>query len=138
MIAAAFRYFGLIFALGFVLGTVRTLWLAPVIGGTGAVLAELPIMLAASWLVARRLVTTPQSRKPGWALGAGALAFALLIAAEALLALTLAGQSLASWAGDLLRAPGWIGLAGQLVFGLMPWLASLRTADGKGRVGPSR
>jgi hypothetical protein len=132
MIGAAFRYFGLIFALGFVLGTVRTVWLAPAIGATGAVLIELPIMLGASWLIARRLVTVPKVRTPLWALGTGALAFALLIAAEALLAITLAGQSLATWAGDPLRTPGWIGLAGQALFGLMPWLAALRPAGRPG------
>jgi hypothetical protein len=122
MIAAAFRYFGLIFTLGFVLGTIRTLWLSPAIGATGAVLTELPIMLGASWLVARRLVTVPHRRTPAWALGTGALAFAMLLLAEALLAIILTGQSLATWAGDLFRTPGWIGLAGQALFGLMPWL----------------
>ena len=62
MIAAALRYFGIIFALGFVLGTIRTLWLAPIVGTVGAVLIELPIMLIASWLVAR----TGNPLAPAW------------------------------------------------------------------------
>jgi hypothetical protein len=53
MVSAALRYFGLIFALGFLLGTVRTLLLAPATGATAAVLIELPVMLGASWLAAR-------------------------------------------------------------------------------------
>lgn len=122
MLVAASRYFGLIFALG----VVRTLWLAPALGSTPAVLVELPIMLGASWLVAQRLVSTPPAMAPAKALRAGALVFAMLITAEAGLAVTLGGQSLARWAADLVRTPGWIGLAGQMVFGLMPWLAARR------------
>lgn len=121
MIQAAFRYFGLIFALGFLLGTLRTLWLAPVTGTTGAVLIELPVMLLASWIVARRIVTSRRMRPPA-ALGMGLLAFLLLMIAEAVLAMALAGQSLTQWAADLTRTPGWIGLTGQLLFGLIPWL----------------
>ena len=56
----------------------------------------------------------------------GALAFLMLMAAEARLAAGLAGARPARWAADLLRTPGWIGLAGQLLFGLMPWLAARR------------
>lgn len=121
MIAAALRYFGIIFALGFVLGTIRTLWLAPIVGAVGAVLIELPIMLMASWLAARRLAAGPRGGK---ALAMGVLAFILLIMAEATLAVALAGQSLTQWANDLVRTPGWIGLAGQILFAFMPFLAA--------------
>lgn len=125
MTGAALRYFLAIFALGFMLGTIRTLWLAPAIGATAAVLCELPAMLAASWWLAHRIVRRTRL-SPGAALGMGALAFALLMAAEALLAALLVGQSLAQWAGDLVRTPGWIGLSGQVLFGLFPALAARR------------
>ncbi len=49
MIRAALRYWLGIFALGFVLGTARTLWLEPMLGAVPAVTLELPVMLAASW-----------------------------------------------------------------------------------------
>ena len=55
-IKAALAYWGAIFALGFVLGTLRVLWIAPQMGETRAVLFELPLMLAASWFAARWLV----------------------------------------------------------------------------------
>lgn len=125
MIAAALRYFALIFTLGFVLGAIRTLLLAPRIGPTPAVLMELPVMLAASWLVATRIVQRERFSPPK-ALAMGVLAFALLMAAEALIAVFLAGQSLAAWSSDLLRTPGWVGLAGQIGFGMFPLLAALR------------
>ncbi|MBN8817709.1 MAG: hypothetical protein J0I80_03180 [Sphingomonas sp.] len=126
VLAAASSYFAAIFALGFALGVIRTLWLAPALGATPAVLVELPVMLGASWLVAQRLISTPPAMAPAKALRVGALAFAMLMAAEALLAVTLGGRSLAHWAADLIRTPGWIGLAGQIVFGLMAWLAAMR------------
>jgi len=48
LLRPALAYFLPVFALGFVLGTVRTLWLAPMLGELAAVAAELPVMLAAS------------------------------------------------------------------------------------------
>jgi hypothetical protein len=126
VLAAALSYFAAIFALGFAFGVIRTLWLAPALGATPAVLVELPVMLGASWLVARRLVSAPPAMASAKALRVGALAFAMLMTAEAGLAVTLGGKSLARWTTDLIRTPGWIGLAGQMVFGLMPWLAARR------------
>ncbi|HZV19531.1 MAG TPA: hypothetical protein VFF84_12650 [Sphingobium sp.] len=63
-------YFGLIFTLGVLLGTMRTLWLGPIAGTTGAVLIERPAMLLASSIIARRIVTGRQMRAPA-ALGMG-------------------------------------------------------------------
>lgn len=44
-------YFVAVFTLGFCLGVLRTLVLVPRLGETLAVLAELPVILAASWLI---------------------------------------------------------------------------------------
>ena len=96
-IKAALAYWGAIFALGVVLGTVRTLWLAPGSGETG-----------------------------GQALAMGAMAFVLLMASEAVLAISL-GQSLAQWLGAMTRIPGALGLAGQAVFAIMPVWAVRRS-----------
>jgi hypothetical protein len=125
MLSAAIRYFILIFLLGFVLGTVRTLVIAPRTGATAAVLIELPLMLTASWLVANRIVRHARF-SPAQAFSMGALAFLLLMVAEMLLALALGNQDLGRWFADLFRTPGWIGLAGQIAFGLFPLLAALR------------
>ena len=82
-IKAALAYWGAIFALGFVLGTLRVLWIAPQMGETRAVLFELPLMLAASWFAARWLVRRFGIGSAGQALAMGALAFVLLMASEA-------------------------------------------------------
>jgi hypothetical protein len=46
-------YFALVFAAGFVLGTVRTLWVVPRLGVRTAELAEAPIMFGVSILAVR-------------------------------------------------------------------------------------
>ncbi len=125
MITAALRYFATILALSFLLGTVRTLWLTPWIGATPAVLLELPVMLLASWLLAARIVRRARLGQSA-ALAMGLLAFLLLMTAEAVLAIIVANQSLGDWIADLARMPGGIGLAGQIAFGLFPWLAAIR------------
>lgn len=51
-------YFALVFVLGFLLGTVRTLFVrdAPAAGRLLGVLIELPIMLSASWFLCRYVI----------------------------------------------------------------------------------
>lgn len=123
LLRAALAYFLPVFALGFVLGTVRTLWLAPMLGEVAAVAAELPVMLGASWLLARRTVRRHALTRGGAALAVGLIAFALLLLAELALAMTLAGQTPADWAAALIRPAGALGLAGQALFALLPALA---------------
>jgi hypothetical protein len=122
----ALTYWAAVFALGFVLGTLRVVWLAPALGESAAVLAELPVMLAASWLWAQRLLARLPLASAGAALGAGALALALLLGAELALGALAFGQSPAAWLAALTRPPGSIGLAGQLGFALIPWWLSRR------------
>jgi ABC-type uncharacterized transport system permease subunit len=126
-LAAALAYFGTVFALGFVLGTVRTLWIAPRVGALPATVLELPVMLAASWWAAGWLVRRFRLAGQGEALAAGWLAFALLMAAECGLAAILMGQTPAQWLTQLRHPHALVGLAGQVVFALLPWW---RVADG--------
>ncbi|MGX7896439.1 hypothetical protein [Tsuneonella sp. HG222] len=117
--SAAALYFAAIFALGFVLGSARVLWLAPRLGQVSAVLLELPLMLAVSWLAARRLTRRYHVADARDALAMGGLAFALLLATELAFALAL-GSSAGEWLTGLGETPGLIGLVGQAGFGLMP------------------
>jgi hypothetical protein len=76
-------YFVLVFAAGFVLGTVRTLWVLPRLGVRTAELAEAPIMfcisiLAARWVVRRLQVSPLRSRR----LAMGCIALGLMLTAE--------------------------------------------------------
>lgn len=121
MLRAAIAYWAVVFALGFVLGTVRTLWLAPAIGLVPATLAELPVMLAASWVASGWLVRRFAIATAGAGLVMGALAFVLLMAAECALAVGLIGQMPGEWLAGLGQPHALLGLAGQIAFALMPW-----------------
>lgn len=119
-------YVAAVFAAGFVLGVLRTLVLAPLLGELAAVLVELPLILTVAWLVCTRILRRwPQS--PASALGMGAIAFLLLMGAEAGLSMLLAGRSLAEHLALYSQLPHQVGLAGQLAFALFPWIQARRS-----------
>lgn len=128
-IKAGAIYFALIFALGFVLGTIRVLWLVPATGETAAVLIEQPIMLTASWFAAGWLVRRHGLVTTGERAAMGAVALMLLFVVEPLLAYTLFGQLPQEWLAGVFTMPGPIGLAGQIAFGLMPLLIAYRLTN---------
>lgn len=122
----ALLYWAVVFALGFILGTLRTLWLVPQLGEFSAVACELPIMLGASWLWARRLIAKFRI-SPGWrALRMGVAAFAMLVLGEMVLGIFAFGLTPAQWLEALAKPPGALGLLGQVVFATLPWLAARR------------
>lgn len=123
VVHAGVLYFLLVFGLGFLLGSLRVFLLAPWLGETLSVILELPLMLAAAWFICRALVrrfgvpATAAAR-----LGMGALAFLLLIAAEITLGLTLFARSPDEVAAGFRTSAGLLGLVGQLLFAIFPWL----------------
>ncbi|MFN9496904.1 MAG: hypothetical protein ACK554_11835 [Erythrobacteraceae bacterium] len=121
ILGAAAAYWAAVFALGFALGTIRVLWVIPLVGLMPATLIELPLILTASWLAAGWLVRRFRIASTEEALTAGALAFAILMVAECALASVLTGQSPAEWLAGLRQPHALLGLAGQVVFALMPW-----------------
>lgn len=122
MIAAAARYFGGVFVIAFVLGTVRTVWLAPRIGATAAVLAEVPLILIASILVAIPIVRRDVAMTRQTAVAMGVIAFAMLMIAEVALSVVAFGMTVEQWARSLVAMPGPIGLAGQVIFAFVPMI----------------
>lgn len=125
--AAAFRggivYFALVFAIGFGFGVVRQTLVIPRIGELAAVLLEVPLLLALAWPLCRRVVRR-FAVAPLLAdrLVMGLVAFGLLMLAELLLAVTLAGQTPAQHWARYAELPVQIGLAGQILFALIPLL----------------
>lgn len=120
--AAVFHYFSVIFALGFVLGAIRVIFIVPHTGALVGVLLELPLMIAASWHAAAfaiRRYAIPPETAPRFLMGMAA--FVLLMAAETALGQAI-GRTLASQYSELGTLPGQLGLAGQILFGLMPLL----------------
>jgi len=114
-------YFIVIFTLAFATGVVRTLFIAPLLGPLAAVLLEVPVILSASWFVARRLLRGRSFPLAQRAL-IGAFALALTMVSEAALAHLLRGQSIGQWAAAVATPLGLFGLAAQLGFAIMPVL----------------
>ena len=112
-------YFVVVFAAGFVLGVLRTLFVAPRIGVLAAVAVELPIVLAVAWWVSARLQRGSSLTSRDAAL-MGGTAFALLMLAEASLSIALFGRTIAEHLSLYADADHQLGLAGQIAFALIP------------------
>ncbi len=118
--AATIYFFGL-FTLGFVLGTIRVLFVAPRIGVLGATLIEVPLMLIAAFFMCRWAVERWHVPPALATRGAMALWFLVLLALfETLVGVALFGRTLAgTWAG-LDTLVGLIGLTAQAIAALLP------------------
>lgn len=126
-LAASFFYFAIVFAAGFLFGTLRVMALEPQMGRTGAVLIELPFMLAISFFACRFSVKryqVPAKILPRLAMGA--LAFVLLIAAELVLAMALGADTFETALARLTEPANRAGLGGQILFGAMPLMILVR------------
>lgn len=114
-------YFGIVFGVGFLLGSVRVPILVPRIGVRAAELAEMPLMfiaifLAAGWIV-RRFGSGIHST--GW-LMVGIMALGLMIGAELLLVTVLSGRGIAEYIANRDPVSGAVYLAMLAVFAAMP------------------
>lgn len=83
LVKASLLYFALVFGAGFVLGTIRTLWMVPRFGVRAAELMEMPVMLvvtivAARWTVRRFVLPAVASVR----LAVGSLALLYMLVAE--------------------------------------------------------
>ncbi|MEQ8293699.1 MAG: hypothetical protein RIA08_15965 [Roseovarius sp.] len=97
--------------------------LLPRVGELTAVLLELPVILAVSWVCAGWLVG--RFRVPGRVadrMVMGGVGFGLLMVAEWTLAVLAFDRPLAAQLAHYVTLPGAIGLAGQVAFGVMPVL----------------
>jgi hypothetical protein len=85
-------YFAIVFGAGFVFGTVRVMWLVPMVGVRVAELAEIPLMLAVIVIAARsvnRRFLTGRDRYSR--LIVGVMALVLLLLAELILGVMFLG-----------------------------------------------
>ena len=120
-IRAGVSYFAIVFAIGFVLGTVRVLLLVPRLGETGGVLVELPVMLSTSWFVCGWLLgrfSVPREWRHRLAMGG--VAFLLLMVAEFGLSVFAFGRSVAEHLGTYRSWGAALGLAAQVAFAAFP------------------
>ena len=120
-LAAGGMYAAIVFAVGFVLGAVRVLVLMPRLGEIGALVIELPIMLAVSWFVCGWLLGR-FSVRAAWRyrLVMGGSAFILLVIAELGVSILAFGRSMAEHFGTYRSWAAAFGLAAQVVFAAFP------------------
>lgn len=122
MITAYFMgllYFLVVFTFAFAMGVAREFFVATRLGSTAAVLLEIPILVMASWIVARRLLRHRSLTLPQCAV-MGATAFTLTMASEATLSVIMRGQSITEWAAAMATPLGLAGLAAQVAFAAIP------------------
>ncbi len=128
MLKPAVLYFALTFAVGFVLGAVRMLIVVPRVGEVAAVLIECPFILVASFLIARWVLRRfAPDAGAGRRLAIGLLAFAMLLSTELLMS-WVRGIWPREFVASLFKTAGAIGLAGQVLFALVPLFIRPRAA----------
>ncbi len=114
-------YFALVFAAGFVLGTIRTLWVVPRLGLRTAELAEAPIMvgisiLAARWVVRHFSITSPWPRR----LAVGCIALGLMLLVEFTFLLWVRGLTVRGYFEARDPVSGAVYFAALAAFALIP------------------
>jgi hypothetical protein len=112
------------FGTGFLLGVVREFWWAPRHDASIFLAIEAPIILGVCFWLGRKL-TAHYGIGPGRdRLAMGGLALLLLMLAELGL-LLFTGRAPRDWIASWGTPPGLFGLAGQILFALLPWLDGL-------------
>ena len=123
IVKAGALYFAVVFAVGFVLGTIRTLWIVPRVGTRTAELMEMPIMLAvtivaARWTVLRFSVPMTWSAR----LEMGCMALVLMLIAEFGFVLWIRGLSIREYLATRDPVSGAVYYVMLAVFAVMPLL----------------
>jgi hypothetical protein len=133
ILVAASVYFGIVFGVGFLLGSVRVPFLVPRVGERFAELAEMPLMFVAIFLAAGYVVRKyGSSMSPvDWML-VGTMSLALLVLAELVLAVVLAGREVGEYISSRDPVSGSVYLVMLIVFAAMPWSrrGQVRTPSG--------
>jgi hypothetical protein len=123
ILSAAALYFMIVFAAGFLLGSIRVLWVEPKLGQAPAVLCESPLLLAVMVLAARWVPSLVGIEKSGTGLVLmGAIALALQQAADFLVGTRLRGITVAQQLAYFATKAGLIYAFLLIAFAIMPLL----------------
>ncbi|HYW37514.1 MAG TPA: hypothetical protein VE957_05325 [Terriglobales bacterium] len=127
LVKAGVLYFALVFGAGFVLGTIRTLWVVPRFGTRMAELMEMPIMLAIT-IVAARWTVLRLSAPIMWSarLEMGCVALVLMLIAEFGFVLWIRGISIRDYLATRDPVSGTVYYLMLVLFAVMPLLVARR------------
>lgn len=122
-IAGGALYAGGVFSFAFITGAIRTILVAQEFGITPviAVVIELPLILSIAWLLCEMAID--HSKAPahvGTRLVMGVVALAMIMGAEMLVSLIVAGHNPSVFVASYHRPEALLGLAGQIVAALFP------------------
>jgi hypothetical protein len=128
ILKAGALYFALVFAAGFLLGTIRTLWIVPSVGTRKAELMEAPVMflvtiLASRWVVRHLSLSFSLLQR----LAVGLVALGLLLLAEVTVVLWMTGLTIAESVAGRDPVAGTVYLVMLAVFAAMPLLVVRRS-----------
>jgi len=115
-------YFALVFAVGFLLGTVRVLLVEPQMGERLAELAETPLMLLATFFAARFVVRRYPTPDRASYLVSGGVALLLLVLVEFTVVLGIRGISIPQYFAERDPIAGGVYALMLIIFAAMPWL----------------
>ena len=119
----AIVYFALVFGTGFMLGTIRVLWIVPKIGVRTAELIEMLPMFVAILLSARWINQYfADADNVSTRLKIGFLALSFLLVAEITLGMSLQGASISEVLLNHDPISGTVYYVMLILFALMPWL----------------
>ena len=132
----AIAYFALVFGTGFILGTIRVLWIVPKIGVRTAELIEMlpmfaAILLSARWINQHFADTDNISTR----LKTGFLALSFLLGAEIALGVSLQGVSISEVLLNHDPVSGTVYYAMLILFALMPFLLDRKQTTRKATKG---
>jgi hypothetical protein len=121
ILKAGVLYFALVFGAGFVLGTIRIMWIVPRVGVRTTELMETPIMLVVTILAARcvpRRLSLPPT--PATRLGVGPVALGFLLVVEFSVVLWLRGLTIRGYLASRDPVAGTVYFVMLGVFAVMP------------------
>jgi len=127
ILKAGVLYFALVFGTGFVLGTIRILWIVPSFGTRTAELMETPVMLVVTILAARwvaRLLSLPPTAATR--LGVGFVALGFLLGAEFTVVLWIRGLTIGEYLASRDPVAGTVYIVMLGIFAVMPLLLARR------------
>lgn len=129
---AGLIYFIGVFAMGFILGALRSHFLVPLTGPVTAVLIELPIILLFAWHLCRLLIARFHlPSDPSRRLMMGLVAFVCLMSGELLIAVFLQDLRVTEFFSTFHLPENRIGLAGQIIFALFPMIEGYARFQGE-------
>ena len=127
ILKAGVLYFALVFGTGFVLGTIRILWIVPSFGTRTAELMEAPVMLVVTMLAARwvaRLLSLPPTAATR--LGVGFVALGFMLGAEFTVVLWIRSLTIGEYLARRDPVAGTVYIVMLGIFAVMPLLVARR------------